>query len=321
MTSTSPDASKPTDPSLGTESPAEGEPSVSPDEKIGPGTKPAPKRRWRRRLIRAGVVTLIITLAIAALSQVFIPVSNPDFPLSRGEAHAEIAAMRAEPVSLTRPVVFVTGWRSPPVNGEGLARQIRLATNAGDDDLLVWSDALAGDINVAAGDLVDLVEATWPSDPGASTTVEVDVIAISMGGLVSRTAARPSDERDGSPGEKRLAIRNLYTFGSPHDGARLSQLFRVDTASSQMEPGSDFMASLNAGFDDAGYTLTPYAALHDRWVGATRSAPPGMDPIWVSGRAVLSHHLITNDPRLVADLLRRLRGEDAYGSASEPPRD
>ena len=268
-----------------------------------------------------GIVTLLITGLFAALSQVFIPVSNPAFPLTHSEARTEIAAMRASQVGLDRPVVIVTGWRSPPTNGEGLARQIRRATGAEDDELLIWSDAFAGDINVAAGDLVALVEATWPSDPEEATTIEVDVIAISMGGLVSRTAARRSETRGGAPSAKRLAIRNLYTFGSPHDGARLSQLIRVDTASAQMKPGSDFMASLNAGFEDAAYTLTPYAALHDRWVGATRSAPPGLDPIWVSGRVVLSHHLITGDPRLVADLLRRLRGEDAYGSASEPPRD
>ena len=198
------------------------------------------------------------------------------------------------------------------------------ATGADDDMIVVWTDPLADDIEEAASDLVALVESAWPGEPGTGMTTEVDVIGISMGGLVSRTAARPAGERgvdpDG-PGGRRLAIRNLYTFATPHDGARLAEAIRVDTASSQMRPGSDFLDGLNGVYADAGYTLTPYAALHDRSVGAMRAAPPGESPIWVSGRVLLSHQRITRDRRLVADLLRRLRGEEGYGIPSAPPRD
>ncbi len=58
------------------------------------------------------------------------------------------------------------------------------------------------------------------------------------------------------------------------------------------------------------YELIPYARLCDHVVHANNTAPPGYTPWWVP--AILfedSHVLAVKDPRILTDILRRLRGE------------
>jgi hypothetical protein len=165
----------------------------------------------------------------------------------------------------------------------------------------------------------------------------VDVVAVSMGGLVARTAWAEPTEVGRNLGV-RLNIKTLYTLGTPHRGAKIARWIHIDDAARQMIPGSDFLATMAqaspgigldgeaAGADSGGgeggsYTIVPYATLRDSWVGAGNSAPEGQEPIWVPGRILLSHQLITLDRRILADLGRRLRGEAPLAGPSVPPRD
>ncbi len=142
---------------------------------------------------------------------------------------------------------------------------------------------------------------------------EVDVVAISMGGLVARYAATPGDQ-DTAP----LAIRRLFTLASPHRGARLARYLHPDPRTRDMRAGSGFLARLDEARDECDYELVPYGRLGDWIVGVENAAPPCTSPWWVSNLPFQDAHSdIARDPRLLADIARRLRGERPW--TTEPP--
>jgi len=244
---------------------------------------------------------------------------NPAFPASGEEITADRARMLADPVRLECPVVVLSGYRSPSLSSAALARQLRNLTGASSEEIVSMGYFFAGTVEAPAGNVVDFVERRFPSDDPEWTS-EVDVVAISMGGLVARLAAADPGLRD-EPGGKRLRIKTLYTLASPHRGAILADWLTIDSASRDMVAGSEFLQILDAALVDAEYEVVSYAVLRDGWVGATRSAPVGQEPIWVPGRLFLSHHMVSLNRRIQTDIARRLRGEEALGGPSEPPRD
>ncbi len=250
---------------------------------------------------------------------VTIHTDNPAFPASEREISAELSRMRANPAGLERPVIVLAGYRSPMPIASGLAETICTLTGADRERVADLSYIWSGTIEGPAQKAVALVEERFPSDDPEWTT-EVDVVAISMGGLVARLAAADPSMR-AEPGGKRLRIRTLYSLASPHRGATLAEWIRLDRAARDMRPGSDFLARLDDAFAERSYEVVAYAVLRDGWVGAKHASPIGMDPIWVSGRLVLSHHLVSFNRRIQADLARRLRGEEPLGQASSPPRE
>jgi hypothetical protein len=62
-----------------------------------------------------------------------------------------------------------------------------------------------------------------------------------------------------------------------------------------------------------------YAHTHDVIVGATNTAPPGMDPIWTDGTLAWSHFAVVHNPIFIADTARRLRGDTPLLHTSGPP--
>jgi len=246
-----------------------------------------------------------------------IHVDNPAFPATGAEIEAELERMRAEPVGIARPVVVLGGYRSPMPIAKGLAGRICELTGASRDEVVDLSYIFSDTVEGPARRAVALVDERFPSDDPEWTT-EVDVVAISMGGLVARLAAAEPGLR-GEPGGKRLRIRTLYSLASPHRGARLADWIRLDSACRSMKPGSAFLAQLDEAFAGRDYEVVPYAVLRDTWVGARHASPVGMEPIWVPGRVMLSHHLVSFNKRIQADLARRLRGEELLGQPSAPP--
>jgi pimeloyl-ACP methyl ester carboxylesterase len=253
--------------------------------------------------------------AVAAAACIRLPAHNPAFPATSADISRELERMRAAPTGLDRPVLVLSGWRSPPGTAAFIAGRIEALTGAEEGQVVVMSYPFTDSITPLGDRVVAFVDRHWPSDDPAATT-EVDVVAISMGGLVARWAA--SDRGDGS---RRLRIATLYTLASPHRGAALADYIGIDEATRQMHAGSAFLERLDDGLGDAGYTVVPYAVLRDGWVGATNTAPPGTQPIWVPGRLILSHHLVALDRRIATDLALRLRGEPPLASPSTPPRD
>jgi hypothetical protein len=265
----------------------------------------------------AALGSLCVATALGA-GCITIGVHNPAFPATHKEISADRARMRDNPVELARPVIVLSGYRSPSGASSGLARQIRKLTGAPRDRVVPMAYFFAGTIESPATKVVNQVERRFPSGDSDWTT-EVDVVAISMGGLVARTAAANPALRD-VPGGKRLKIHTLYTLASPHQGALLADWITIDSASCDMVAGSELLERLDEALEAAEYEIVPYAVLRDGWVGATRAAPVGQEPIWVPGRLFLSHHMVSMNRRIQTDLARRLRGEEPLGMPSAAPR-
>jgi hypothetical protein len=256
--------------------------------------------------------------------------SNPAITLSGADIRAERDRMASSPVPLERPVLVLSGYRALPSLAGRLRNDIVELTSGQPEDFHVISYTFGNDIHTLAELAVTQLEAKWPSDD-PDQTIEVDVLAISMGGLVARLAALPPDERPPDarpvrtetsttpPPTKRLRINRLMTFGTPHQGAKLAEYITLDNASLAMQPGSQFLQELNKSWPRTEYQLIPYAHLNDGWVGATRAAPPGEDPIWDRGKAVFSHFLVSYNPLFIADASRRLRGEEPLIDVRTPP--
>lgn len=240
--------------------------------------------------------------------------TDPGCPLAptRALAADERRHMEAAPVALARPVLVLSGWRSPYWQGRGLARRLEALTCRDASRFRSVSYMLSWSIEGAAQRAVEAVQAAWPSAAHDDTT-EVDVVAVSMGGLVARAGAA------GLGGSRRLRIHRLFTLATPHRGAALAERIRPDLAAREMRPGSEWLARLDAALPDAAAEIIPYARTGDAWVGATRTAPPGRDPIWTRGPFCLSHFTIALDEAITLDIARRLRGESPLATGASPP--
>lgn len=239
----------------------------------------------------------------------------PDAPLAfHGPAiDAALAAMRASPGALARPVVVLGGYRSWPMMARTLRNELAGLTSAADEQMLDVSYSLRGDFDAAVR-VARARIAAWQTAV-ATGVAELDVVGISMGGLVGRALAM-------GWGGPALRVVRLFTLASPHRGALLAERIAPEPAARGMRAGSAMLRRLDEGLAEGQYTLVPYAVLNDTWVGATRTAPPGHEPIWTAGTRVLSHFMASESPGIIADVARRLRGEAALaGPASRPPRD
>ncbi len=255
--------------------------------------------------------------------------TNPAASLEKSEARKQLAAMRIDTVDLDRPVVVINGYRALPSNMKGLATGLRRATSADNGDFLEVSFTFVDNIDEAAARVIAAVNERWePADNGE--TIEVDVVGVSMGGLVARWASLPPEDRvrvwegdrAGPPPLGRLRVRRLYTLGTPHQGSVLADRITIDQAGRDMVPGSPFLNYLNSLFHRADYELVCYTHLRDRWVGARYTAPPGRVPIWTNGTLLFSHFEVHRNPVFIADIARRLRGEEPLLREGEmPPRD
>ncbi len=248
---------------------------------------------------------------------------NPDVPLTHADAALEFERMRATPISPKRPVLVLAGYHAWQLTVASTARTLRSLVGGESPLYHAIAYPLSSDIESIARYVVREADRRWPNDGHwePHRTTEIDVVGVSMGGIVARVAAQlPLID-----GQKRLRIARLFTLATPHRGALLADAlprFARDRAASDLRADSPLLARLNAGLPTAKYDLTCYARLNDRWVGSTRAAPPGRDPIWVGGLRVMSHSLITLDARILADIARRLRGEEPLARrASPPPRD
>jgi pimeloyl-ACP methyl ester carboxylesterase len=262
-----------------------------------------------------------LVLLLALLSGcISLPERNAGLGLTRDAAEAETARMRAAPAVLTRPVVVLNGYHGLPTLASRVARKLASTTSGERDDFLAISYTLETNVDEIAAEVVERVEARWPSDD-PDRTVEVDVVAVSMGGLVARWAALAPEMRVRDQGSdstepvtppahgKRLRIARLFTLGTPHRGSVMAERIAFDPATHDMRGGSGLLRTLDASFPGCGYDTVCYGQTNDKLVGATRTAPPGQEPLWSSGTLVFSHFTTSDNPLFLADIACRLRGE------------
>ena len=147
------------------------------------------------------------------------------------------------------PVVVVPGFTTGPVVSVGYAPLVARLRSAGYDvTLLTYPDYGLGDIHDNAALLASTVAAVRARTGAA----KVDLVAHSMGGLVSRDYIK---NLGGSP-----RVDSLIMMGTPNYGTSLANIARFFTfgscvgitACNQMASGSSFLNSLNAGDDTIG---------------------------------------------------------------------
>lgn len=256
--------------------------------------------------------TLLVFLAsLAGCRQ---PV-NPSLSLSRQEGDTALAEMARRPVRQVRPLVILGGWRDILDIHSDLRK--RLAPHFVDPQIIAIHFVDCGSFEVCRERLLTRLDAAMPSgDP--DQTLEVDVVAYSMGGIVARYAAAPPPGV-GSP--RRLRIARLFTISSPHRGAHAALLGFLDPLAFKMHGDSQFMADLAHRESARAYPIFPYVRLGDITVGAERAAPHGEAAAWwVSNPFLQSPHIgAPTDPRILADVLRRLRHETPLSTEPRAP--
>jgi pimeloyl-ACP methyl ester carboxylesterase len=263
---------------------------------------------------------------------------NPSFNVSNTDARQALREMSHDVKPLPRPLVILGGLDDPGVATMVLGDDFRELT--GDDSRVIGvSFFFCGSFDGCRRRVIDAVDKAFPSDDPVWTT-EVDVVAVSMGGLVARYAATPPRQAstpdaaasqpttDRSPA-RRLRIARLFTISSPHRGAALAYLPTFNPLQIDMRAGSKFLKRLDACDElvEAGsaqtrpsgsYELIPYVRLDDVIVGERNAAPAGWTPWWVPAEPFQDSHLFAiADPRIVADIARRLRGEPPL--TTDPP--
>ena len=202
------------------------------------------------------------------------------------------------------------GWAAP---------QVRDRFKRWTGDNRVTAVSLAGDTSFdqCRRDVVAAVDAAFPTTDPERTTA-VDVIGVSMGGLVARYAALPPAA--GATPARHLSIDRLFTISSPLRGARLADALPVDLHPLQpsMRTGSWLYRRLAVEPPPDPYAVFSYVRLGDGTVGVENAAVPGQSPWWVpTPPPEFPHDGAYTDARILADIACRLRGEPPL--AHDPP--
>lgn len=231
---------------------------------------------------------------------------NPSFPLTVAQAREALRQMRADPRPLQRPVLVLSGIHDPGIVVSSLANRLRGITT---DDAMIQTVSFFGadTFDACRKRVLDKAEALLAGGGEHDAAGGIDVVAVSMGGLVGRYAAIAQTEDD-----RRLRIKRLFTISSPHRGASMAGLPTFDQRIIDMRPGSVFLADLDAALEEADYELIPYVRLGDAIVGAENAAPPRRQAWWVAAGVSLAHVSAYDDLRIIADIARRLRGEEPF---------
>jgi hypothetical protein len=266
--------------------------------------------------LRVGVtfnMTSILSIPFLLMACAAKP-ENPSFPISFSDAQKAVNEMRADPRPLARPLVIVGGFGDPNVSPP-LFKSFFKSISC-DQQIVTVSICFCQSFNECRQKVIEAVDKACPSnDP--NFTAEVDVVGASLGGLAARYAATPSDD---PAHPRRLKIARLFTISTPHTGATLAGLISITSYHRDMRPNSHFLNKLAQQDAQATYELYPYVLLHDEIVGVHNAAPPGVDPFWLPNPPLtMAHFGAMIDPRILADIARRLRGEEAFTQLPATP--
>jgi hypothetical protein len=255
----------------------------------------------KRVSVAINMAAVIVLLAACTPQTV-----NPSLSVSHKQAKRTLAAMEKSPTRFPRPVVVLGGYHDPGI-GPGVVCA-RLRRLAGGQGVIGVSYYFERSFDACRDDVIAAVERAWPSnDP--RETVEVDVVGLSMGGVVGRYCAIECD------GQKRLRIARLFTVSSPHMGAAgATKVPAFARLHRDLRQNSAFLRELEAAETRISrYQIIPYVRLGDWIVGAGNAAPRGRTAWWVSKPPFENAHIgAPLDPRIFGDIVLRLRGDTPF---------
>ncbi|MEM1446709.1 MAG: hypothetical protein AAGF84_11680 [Planctomycetota bacterium] len=227
---------------------------------------------------------------------------NPAFDTRTEQAEAILDELAADPWRPDRPILLVGGYFDP-TGAEIAGMRKHLEAHFGTASIHTVRYFALSEYDRLAAQLVQETDEAFGPGINPDRTVAVDVVALSMGGLVARHAALVGD------GQRTLDLRRLFTVGTPHRGSIMDTRYTPDELLRDMQPGSDFLTRLQDAYPEATYTIVSYVRLGDGIVGQANAAPPGQTAIWLDSLPWQRPHAdALHDPRIQADILLRLRG-------------
>jgi pimeloyl-ACP methyl ester carboxylesterase len=195
-------------------------------------------------------------------------------------------------------VLVLDGWHSPGITAWGLSRRLRRRTGASPADVHWATYPWALSVRAAARHALRVIRRRGLQG------VAIDVVGISMGGIVARVLAA------GLVGPPVRIVR-LFTISTPHRGARLARYVRPDFAARDLAPGSRLLAALDDPAATRPESIHCLALARDWFVGEENTAPPDVTPRIYPPRGLvaraLAHFASIYDEDLQDDLARRLR--------------
>ena len=224
-------------------------------------------------------------------------------PVNLSVSRAALSKIRSHvlttPVELQRPVVIIAGFADPGVYSSLVARELRRMTSRSKRDFILPTSNPFADI-VESGARVAAQGRGALEDRGLDPSTPVDMVGMSMGGLVCRTSGSSLIECP-------IVIERLFTLGTPHLGAEIADHISPSVASSQMRPGSDFLERL--GSQGIPSETMCFMMSGDTIIGAQRGVAPNATEYRLPGRPGEDHLHIMGDPLALLHIARSLRGE------------
>ncbi|CAN5884734.1 hypothetical protein BH11VER1_BH11VER1_05850 [soil metagenome] len=262
---------------------------------------------------------IMLLLLLACISACTTPPVNHSFSVSIRDANADLKRMKSDPRPLPRPLLILSGISEPGIAPLMLSDSFEKTSD--DHRIISVTFPILANMEECRQIVIHTVEKNFPCDDPSFTT-EVDVIGLSMGGVIGRFSASTIPLAYPSASHKKLRIHRLFTIGSPHRGANLADLPPLNSQHIDLRKDSDFIKRLNTpGVDGAGpggYRIVAYCRLEDGIVGAANSAPPHQTPRWVHRPFFEPGHVGSMfDVRIIADIARQLRNEEPW--SHDPP--
>lgn len=265
-------------------------------------------------MIRLDVFSCLTLIAVA-LSMVGCNLGqpeNPSFKVTPEEAQASIKQMEKDPKKPVRPVVIAGGWGGTNLANLPVTKELRRAL--GPRNVVVVTFNGCKNFSECRNRLIGGVQRALRSQ-SPTTTPEVDVVGVSLGGLVAVDAAgTPADPSD----PRRLRIANLYAISTPFYGANMAFMPGSKFLDDMMQD-SDYLKRIRGEVKDADYNIIAYGRLGDFWVGVDNVGATGYPLYWLPNQAFEDAHHGFNDPRIIADIAKRLRGEKPFTTSPPAP--
>jgi len=264
--------------------------------------------RWRAET--AVVRSILCSVMILAVGCASGP-TNPKL-LASDQAAVALKSMSDVPITPTRSILILGGYMDPGFAARAIEKAIRAGTSPETEIIAIsFGDCISF---AQCRQRVLHVVAQWKDR-------EIDVIANSMGGLVARFSAMDSAQLEScgihsNSIDPAIRIHTLFTICSPHQGALMAESGPSSEFSMDMRQKSKFIACLDRALEVAKYEMICYGRTGDSIVGMDRSAPVGFELRWVDTPALEFAHVGANkDPRILADILATIRGEQ-HGSVA-----